>query len=124
MKLLDHFGESEVGSPKSLVIHQGEKIFSVRYSDIRILYLKEGVLYLINNEGQKHIVSLSLDRIEQELDKNFFRVNRQVIIHRDAISYSSSFYARKLLVTPKYRIDFEIVVSKANASHFLKWLES
>jgi len=122
--LLGELGAGKTSDSKSLLIHQGQKIFSVKYADIRILYLKEGVLYLITKEAKKHIVSSSLDRIEECLNGNFFRVNRQVIIHRDAIGYTSSYFARKLLITPKFNIDFEIVVSKANATTFLKWLES
>ena len=124
VNLFSQIQKNEQRINKSLIIHQGQKIYSVKYSDIRILYLKDGVLYLITEESKRYIVSSSLDRIEESLDHNFYRVNRQVIIHRDAIGYTSSYFARKLLITPKFNLDFELIVSKANASSFLKWLES
>lgn len=109
---------------KSLIVHQGQKIFPVKYSDIRMLYLKNGITYLITNQGKKFMVNRSLDRMEETLGSGFYRANRQVLIHRDAIGYIDSYYARKLLITPLYKVDLDIVVSKANSPHFLSWLEA
>lgn len=109
---------------RSLIVHQGQKIYPVKYADIRMLYLKEGITYLITREGKRHIITGSLDRMEEVLGSSFYRANRQVIIHRDAIGYIDSYFARKLLITPVYQADLDIVVSKANAPHFLSWLES
>jgi len=109
---------------KSLIIHQGQKMYPVKYADMRILYLKDGITYLITEKGRKHIISSSLDGMEAILTKDFFRVNRQFILHREAISHIDSYFARKLLVTTTFNIDMDIVVSKANAPKFLEWLES
>ena len=123
-ELLTQFKRRETTHTKSLLIHQGQKIFSVKYSAIRILHLKDGIVHLITDEAKKYIVNSSLDRIEQSLDGHFYRANRQVIIHKEAIAYASSYFSRKLLITPNFKIDFDIVVSKASAGSFLKWLES
>ena len=114
---------TDASSKKSLIVHQGQKMFPVKYADIRILFLKNGISYLVTKQGKKHIVNSSLDNMESALNSEFFRVNRQVIIHRDAISHINAFFARKLLVTPLFNIEMDLVVSKAKASNFLNWLE-
>ncbi len=107
---------------RSLIVHQGQKIFAIKYADIRVVYLKEGVTYLVTNQGKSFVINSPLDKMEEQLGMGFYRANRQVLIHRDAIGHIDSYFARKLLITPVFSIDMDIVVSKANAPHFLSWL--
>lgn len=111
-------------SNKSLIVHQGQKIFAIKYADIKVIYLKEGITYLMTNQGKSFIINSPLDKMEEQLGPGFYRANRQVLIHRDAIGHIDSYFARKLLINPVYSIDMDIVVSKANAPHFLSWLAS
>lgn len=115
--------EESSHSSKSLIVHQGQKIFAVKYSDIRLVFLKEGITYLVTNQGKSYIINSPLDKMEERLGSVCYRANRQVLIHRDAIGHIDSYFARKLLITPIYDIDMDIIVSKANAPHFLSWLE-
>lgn len=108
---------------KSLIVHQGQKIFAIKYTNIKVIYLKEGVTYLITDQGKQFVINSSLDRMEGLLGEGFYRANRQVLIHRDAIGPIDSYFARKLLITPVFPMDMDIIVSKANVPHFLSWLE-
>ncbi|MDW3191551.1 MAG: LytTR family DNA-binding domain-containing protein [Cytophagales bacterium] len=108
---------------RSIIVHQAQKIFAIKYADIRLVYLKEGITYLMTNQGKQFVINKPLDKMEELLANGFYRANRQVLIHRDAISHIDSYFARKLLITPVYDIQMDIVVSKANAPHFLSWLE-
>lgn len=111
-------------SGRSLIVHQGQKIFAIKYTDIKVIYLKEGITYLMTNQGMSFIINSPLDKMEEQLGNGFYRANRQVLIHRDAIGHVDSYFARKLLINPVYSIDMDIVVSKANAPNFLSWLAS
>ena len=115
--------QSQKRENTSLIVHQGRKMFPVKYEDMRLFFLKDGVTYVITENARKYIISNSLDSIEEVLGRAFYRLNRQVIIHRDAVGHIDSYFARKLLVTPVFKVDFDIIVSKANASNFLRWLE-
>ncbi len=108
----------------SLLVHKGSKIFPVRNADVRMAFLEKSVTFIITRDHKRHLVNYSLDALEDTLGKDFYRANRQVIIHREAIAHVSQFFARKLLVELKIPFDDKVIVSKANASNFLKWLES
>ena len=109
---------------RSLIVHQGQKMYAIKHADLRMAYVKNGITYIITNEEKKHIVNYSLDSLESLFPSMFYRANRQVLIHRDAIHHISTYFARKLLIQSKFKIDFDITVSKANASGFMQWLTS
>jgi DNA-binding LytR/AlgR family response regulator len=62
--------------------------------------------------------------LQQIFGQTFYRVNRQFLVNRKAVSHVSKYFARKLLV--EVRIDFpdKLIISKARASDFLKWIRS
>ena len=123
-KAIEYIKEKDSISKKSLIVHQGQKIYPIRYSDIRMLFLKDGITYIITDKVKKYIINSSLDKIESMLDSNFYRVNRQIIIHRNAIGHINTYFARKLLITTVFPTEIDVIVSKANASNFLQWLEA
>ncbi|MEM9324964.1 MAG: LytTR family DNA-binding domain-containing protein [Bacteroidota bacterium] len=123
-KLLNFMEHRDAESKKSLVIQHGPKIYAIKYMDLRVVYLKDGMTYVVAKDGKKYPVNLPLERIEKELDDHFYRVNRQVIIHRDAIAHIDNYFARKLLITPSFEVDSDVIVSKASATQFLHWLAS
>ncbi|MEP4496293.1 MAG: LytTR family DNA-binding domain-containing protein [Ekhidna sp.] len=115
---------NEISQKNSLLVHRGSKIFPIKNADVRLAYLNNGITSIITKDHKKHIVNYSLDALDDILGKDFYRANRQIIIHREAIIHVSQYFARKLLVEIKIPFDERVIVSKANASNFLKWLES
>ena len=111
-------------SKRSFLVHRGSKIIPVLHDDVRLAFLNNGVTYMITKDHKKHLVNHSLDSLDEMLGDDFYRANRQIIIHRKTVSSVSQFFARKLLVEVNLPFEERVIVSKANATHFLKWLES
>ena len=65
----------------------------------------------------------NLDDLEEDLGNDFFRANRQFLIHREAVKEVSRYFARKLLLQLNFKFEEQIVVSKAKAASFLDWLK-
>lgn len=108
----------------TLLVHQKEKIIPVPVQDIAFFYLDTPLVSIVTLTQQRYHLSTDLDDIEKTVDPSmFYRANRQFIVNRKAISTAEKFFARKLIAQLSVKTPEQIIVSKAKASDFLKWLE-
>jgi len=115
--------KQDTASKNNILIHKGEKIIPLNASKIALVHIDSGATHVYTFNSEKFVAEQSLGTMETNLGDNFYRINRQFLINRDAIDHVSKYFARKLLVIPKFSIEEQIIVSKAKASHFLKWLQ-
>lgn len=74
--------------------------------------------------GEKFPLFKNLEYIESVCDPNqFFRINRQVLINRDAISSIESYVNRKVIVQTKLNLSEKLIVSRLKVTSFKDWLE-
>ena len=121
--LLSSLSKPIESDSKSVLAHQGEKIIPVKVSNIALAYLDSSILYIYTFDNTKFVVNYSIDTLEKIVGHGFIRANRQTLLHRDSIDHVTPYFARKLLVVLKIDFNNQIVISKANSSKFLKWLE-
>lgn len=109
----------------ALLVNLQEKIIPIQVRDIAFFYLGKSRANITTLNNQKYDFDSSLDELEKMLDPFlFYRANRQFLINRDAVVNAERFFARKLIAKLKINTPETIVVSKAKASDFLKWLET
>jgi DNA-binding LytR/AlgR family response regulator len=107
-----------------LIAYQG-KIIPVSTSDIACFYIVDEMVYLHTFANKKYMTDYSLDEIERMVDPNqYYRANRQFILHFNAIVEVEPFFARKLMVKVGVNVPNNIIISKAKASEFLDWMET
>ncbi|WP_068475288.1 LytR/AlgR family response regulator transcription factor [Saccharicrinis aurantiacus] len=100
-----------------------DKLYPVSVRDIASFHLDLGIVKCQTFDNKEYTVNSSLDQIENELDpKNFFRANRQFILHRDAIKHISYYFNSKLKIKTNCNFKVDIVISKLKATDFKKWL--
>ncbi|MDR1980614.1 MAG: LytTR family DNA-binding domain-containing protein [Tannerellaceae bacterium] len=107
------------------LIKIGEHYKSVLTSDVSCFYTLERSVFLFTCFGKSYPVDYSLDRIEQLVDSRlFFRVNRNFIVHYDAIQdmiiYSSN--RIKIILTNRQEKE-DILVSRERVSDFKRWMD-
>ena len=108
----------------ALLVNQREKIIPVEVKQMAFLYLEEINVKITMLNGQEYFVTFSLDKLEKMLDPEmFYRANRQFLISRQAITNVERFFSRKLVAQLHVPTPENVVVSKAKASDFLRWLE-
>lgn len=96
----------------------------VNVEDIAFFYTHLNMSYASLFNGEKVMVPQTLETLEQELEpKNFFRVNRQYILHVNSIEKVHNFFNGKLKLTVKNCTDTDIVVSRTKAPLFKMWLD-
>ncbi len=82
------------------------------------------VTHLHLNDGTTATVPMSMDALESQLNPDeFFRANRQYIIHIDSVEYVGNYFNAKLIVRLKRYPSAEVVVSRDKASAFKAWLD-
>ena len=85
--------------------------------------VEEKTTFAVTPSGREHILDLSLNKLEEQLDpEQFFRVNRQMILNVDAIDRAAPFFKGriKVVVHPPFKSD--IIISEGKASAFRLWL--
>lgn len=96
----------------------------VNVEDIAFFYSQLNITYAVLFNGEQNIVPQTLETLEQELDpKNFFRVNRQYIVHVSSIEKVHNFFNGKLKLKVKNCADDEVIVSRTKAPLFKMWLD-
>ncbi|AOM78599.1 LytR/AlgR family response regulator transcription factor [Pedobacter steynii] len=96
----------------------------VKAKDIAYIHFSDGLTWATTISNQKTPLDYSLDQIEKMLDKNlFFRINRKLIVHIDAIKKITTYYNSRLVIQLFPLIDAEAIISRERVSSFKSWLE-
>ncbi|WP_294231631.1 LytTR family DNA-binding domain-containing protein [Chryseobacterium sp. sg2396] len=109
---------------KSFLIHYCGRLIPLEAAKIHWFYTAHEIVYACTVQGQQYIIEFTLEQLEQQLDPGiFFRANRQFILNRNAVETVDYFFNGRLLVTMHPSSDEKIIVSKAKAMLFRKWLD-
>ena len=104
---------------------QKDGIQPVRTDRIAYFYIDTGVVKCVTFDRQTYVLDCKLEDIEAEVDPRvFYRVNRQYVLHRNAIANIKFYFNGKLIVSTEPASEERIVVSKAKASEFKEWVGS
>ena len=122
-QLLTYFGLHQTQRNASLLVHKGDKIIPIKKNHLALLHKKDGITYAHTFDRKKYVLDQNLDTLEETLGNDFFRANRQFIVHREAIKEVERYFSRKLIIQLQFDFAEKIIVSKARASVFLAWLQ-
>lgn len=111
---------------EGFTVKQGKQNLLVPFDEILSFYAEEGYTVLLTWQNKKYIQDRSLDKIETTLPEEiFFRLNRQYIIHRKAITGFKRTGDGKLdvLISATEYLPEAIQVSRTKAVNFKTWFE-
>jgi len=109
----------------SISVRIGNQNILVKFEDILLFCIDGEYVQLIQKNNKKFYCDQSLDKLEKTLPPStFFRLNRQIIMHRQAISGIKRIENGKLLVLPTVTFVYaqELIVSRTKAPSFKEWL--
>lgn len=108
----------------SFLVHRKESIIPVAVSDIGLFQFDNEVVYAWLFNGQRYALFKPMQEVEKETDPSlFFRINRQMLIHRSAIAEIQSYFNRKLIIKTKLAIPEAVIVSRLKVTDFMSWIE-
>lgn len=118
--LMAQIGKNHISS---LLVYFQNKIIPVNTRDVSYIYTKGDNVRVYSGNDQYEFHE-SMDELMAKLNPaDFYRANRQFIIHRKSIVNIEQLFGRKLLVLLSTPTPETVVVSKAKATDFLKWVE-
>ncbi|MBT8305992.1 MAG: LytTR family DNA-binding domain-containing protein [Maribacter sp.] len=102
-----------------------DQLIPIKTSSIAYLYIDTGIVKGITKDNKSYTIDKKMEDIERELDPtNFYRVNRQFIVQKDAIDNIKYYFNGKLILNVLPIFKEQIVVSKAKSAAFKKWINS
>lgn len=120
--LLNYIQPKDFRSRFLLPYRDGYK--TVLINDVSFFFSELKITRARLRNGETEVVPQTLEELEQQLNpKYFFRVNRQYIIHVDAIQQVHNYFNGKLKIELKKATDTEVVVSREKAPLFKAWMD-
>ena len=113
----------------TLKVKQGGKLTLVKYNEIAFIYSENKIVYIVKTNETRIITDFTLNEVENKISEhNFFRANRQIVLHLRSIEQVQSIENGKLSVLLKPAIfnqePFQITISKYKKQSFMDWLNN
>jgi DNA-binding LytR/AlgR family response regulator len=106
------------------MVKLGQSIETVAAEDIHHFDTKDSMSFLITTSGQRFPIDYTLDQLETLLQpKDFFRINRKVIIHFNSIGKINTYLNQRLAINTKFLEGDARVVSRERVNDFKLWLD-
>lgn len=123
--LLQESGIATPSEKKSrFMVKSGRSIKVIPSKEVAWFLAEEGVVFLMNFEGQRFIINYTLDQLEENMDpNNFFRANRQLIVNISAVKKAEPYFKGRLLLYTEPPVEGDQVISSNKAGAFKKWLD-
>lgn len=108
----------------SFIVQQKEKMIPLSVESIAHIFIEYDVVYALTFTNEKFAIFKSLDEIESIINpKDFFRINRQMIVNRTAVKDIVPYFNRKVIVNLTVKNTDKAIVSRLKVSPFITWLE-
>ena len=122
--ILEAIRNGEKKYRKRFLISKGDAFFKLPVEDIAYFYSENRVTTAVTFSRQNHVVDLSLEAIEEQLNPDvFFRATRQMMVNIQAIEKIENYFGGKLKVRLNPAFEGEVVVSRLKAGDFKEWLD-
>lgn len=108
----------------TFLVSQRDRLLPIAAEDVAYFHIEHEVTFLHTFDGRRFVVNFTLEELEQSLDPDqFYRANRQFLVNFKAVQEVQQYFARKLLLKLNVNTRDALVVSKAKAGDFLRWME-
>jgi hypothetical protein len=110
--------------PLGIPVKKGNKSLLIHFEEILYFVVDRDYVQLMDNSKQRYLMDLSLDKIEKKVPaSDFFRINRQVLIHRQVIKGFKRIENGKLMLELDKDEDpsLDLTISRTKAPSFRAW---
>ena len=105
------------------LVAKGHRWIPVSIEDVAWFISEEKHVSLVTKDHHKHLLDVTLEQLEEELDpQKFIRANRQFIISDDCVRSIENGFNGKLHLAIAPQPEEQVTVSREKAAEFRKWL--
>ncbi len=109
--------------PRRFMVKLGTQIRLISMEQVAYFYTENKITYLTTWKGKRHPIDHTLEKIEEMVDSaSFFRINRQFIIHIDAIQGMQVYSKSRFKVDLEPDCALDAIVSAERSPRFRKWV--
>jgi DNA-binding LytR/AlgR family response regulator len=106
------------------LVKSGQTIDTIQTADIHHFETQESLSFLVSTKGSRYAIDYTLDQLESTVSpKDFFRINRKIILHIKAIEKVNTYFNGRLSITSKSLQGDSNIVSRERVNDFKAWLE-
>jgi DNA-binding LytR/AlgR family response regulator len=107
------------------LVKLGQTIDTIPTEEIHHFETKDSMSFLVTNKGNHYSIDYTLDQLETLLNpKNFFRINRKIILNINFIEKVSTYFNSRLSIACKFLDTDSRIVSRERVNDFKKWLDN
>ena len=108
----------------SILVHYRGSHIPVPVANIALFQLEDESLFAHTFDNKKYPVFKAMDELESGIDPSqFYRINRQVLLNRRAITEIQPYFNRKVIIKTHLNINEQLIVSRLKVTGFMDWLE-
>lgn len=133
-RLGEHFGarlrafagqvRSAAPERRRLLVRSGEEFVAVPLEQVAYFEVEDKLVALVTVDGAHYDIDRALAELEAELSpSDFFRVNRQYLVHARAVQRFRPYFKGRLVVDLAPAARTEVLVSQENAARFRAWMD-
>ena len=103
----------------------GQSIHPIQTDDIHHFETQESITFLVTSKKNRYPVDFTINQLETMLQpKEFFRINRKIIIHIKSIETIETYFNGRLAIKSRFLEGDAKIVSRDRVNDFKKWLDN
>ncbi len=108
---------------ENFLFKKGNSLVPVRAENILYFFGEDTINYVVDTSLNQYLSSFNLSQLEEMLDpKQFFRVNRQYIVHRQAVKALKQHVKGQVKLIVDDKKAAEVIVSRQKTPLLKEWL--
>ena len=121
--LYQEFTQAAKTYKSTFLVQYKEALYPVATSELAGFFIDQGMVKGLSFEGKAYVITHTMEQLEEDLNpRDFYRINRQFILQRNSIKRIDYYFNGKLKIKTEPHFEGDLIVSKAKASDFKKWL--
>jgi DNA-binding LytR/AlgR family response regulator len=108
----------------TIMVKYRDRLLPFTLDKIALFYVEAETTVMLAHNGKSYILTESLEDLEKRTNRSFFRMNRQLLVNRNAIVDVTDYFPRKLKINLSFPFHKDIFVSREKRSKVLAWLEN
>jgi two-component system LytT family response regulator len=95
----------------------------VATSELTGFFIDQGMVKGLTFDGKAYVITHTMEQLEKDLNpRDYYYINRQFILQHNSIKRINYYFNGKLKIKTEPQFEDDLIVSKAKASDFKKWL--
>lgn len=108
---------------RRLLVRRRDAFIALGLDEVAYFVVDDKLVDVVTRDARRFAIDRTLGDLEAELDgPDFFRLNRQYLVHAGAVASFRPFVKGKLVVELAPAAQGEVIVSQENAARFRAWL--